>query len=40
MAYQFIRSLSRPLLLSAFLMGVLSFGAHAQIQMDHSAMAS
>jgi Neuraminidase (sialidase) len=39
MAKHFIRSLSRPLLLSALLMGVLSFGAHAQMQMDHASMA-
>jgi Neuraminidase (sialidase) len=38
MANYFIRSVSRPLLLSALLMGVLSFGAHAQMQMDHSSM--
>jgi hypothetical protein len=40
MANQFIRSVSHPLLLSALLMGVLSFGAHAQMQMDHSSMVS
>ena len=36
MANQFIRSLSRSLILSALLMGVLSFGVHAQ--MNHSSM--
>jgi len=40
MAHQFIRSLSLPLLLSTLLMGVLSFGAYGQMQMDHSSMAS
>ena len=39
MANHFIRSLSRPYMLGALLMGVLSFGAHAQMQMDHSLMA-
>jgi hypothetical protein len=39
MANRFIRSLSRSLILSALLMGVLSFGVHAQMQMDHSSMA-
>ena len=39
MANHFIRSLSRPLLLIALLMGALSFGARAQMQMDHSSMA-
>ena len=36
MANHFIRSLSRSLLLCVLLMGALSFGAHAQMQMDHS----
>jgi len=40
MTNDFIRSLSHPFFLSAFLMGVLSFGAHAQMQMDHSSMTS
>ena len=35
-----IRSLCRPLLLSSILIGVLSFGAHAQMQMDHASMTS
>ena len=39
MTNQFIRSLSPPILLGAILMSVLSFGAHAQMQMDHSSMA-
>jgi len=39
MANQFTRSLSHLFLLSALLMGALSFGAHAQMQMDHSSMA-
>ena len=38
MANQFIRSLSLSLFLSALLMGALSFGAHAQMQLDHSSM--
>ncbi|MBU3615754.1 sialidase family protein [Polynucleobacter sp. JS-Polo-80-F4] len=38
MANPLIRSLSRPALLSALLMGVLSFGVRAQMQMDHSSM--
>ena len=39
MTNHFIRSLSRPLLLCALLMGSLSFGAYAQMQMDHASMA-
>jgi len=38
MTNQIIRSVSRPFLLSALLMGVLSFGTHAQTQMDHASM--
>jgi len=37
MENQFIRSLSRPLLLCALLISVLSMGARAQMQMDHSS---
>jgi len=40
MENQFIRSLSRPLLLCALLISVLSMGAHAQMQMDHSSSKS
>ena len=39
MTNQIIRSVSRPFLLIALLMGALSFGARAQMQMDHSSMA-
>ena len=39
MANYFIRSLSRSFFLSVLIMGVLSFGVHAQMQMDHSSMA-
>ena len=39
MANLFMRSLTPPIILGALLMGVLSFSAQAQMQMDHAAMA-